>query len=208
MGRPAAAALITYPIEPSQQSPRGIYPSDQNSGMVHCPVKTASIAVMRCGEFQDRDGCAAGCKYAATQAQIAEVNESIKTTYDLDHYSDKTEDCPDCGEKKYKYRQCKSATCAPEGNQRYRHFKSPHANPRRTAAVDDLPNCSECGDEKLGYTGSLCRKCAAKKLGNSRPKRQQGVCTDCGDSAPVSPYDGKCLRCYQRAWRADHRAYA
>jgi hypothetical protein len=43
--------------------------------MIFCPQRLSSIAIMRCSEYQRRDGCGAGCPNAATEDQLIRLNK-------------------------------------------------------------------------------------------------------------------------------------
>ena len=49
----------------------------QFSGEVFCPPRRAHIAILRCAEYQETNGCHVNCPNAATKAQIAEVRQEL-----------------------------------------------------------------------------------------------------------------------------------
>jgi hypothetical protein len=63
---------MTYPPEASQV-PGPLYRRGEPTGMVFCPLRLSSIAVMKCGEYQALHGCGAGCAQAVSAAAVAEL---------------------------------------------------------------------------------------------------------------------------------------
>lgn len=66
-------------------------------GMVYCPQRLSSIAVLRCAEYQRERGCGIGCSHAATREMIGLVECDSKV--DVDAAPDKSV-CPRCGRPK------------------------------------------------------------------------------------------------------------
>lgn len=64
--------------EPGQiDGPIGLPAADEFTGAVWCPQRRSSIAIMRCGEYQARDGCGIGCSQAASEEQLAELAAAV-----------------------------------------------------------------------------------------------------------------------------------
>jgi hypothetical protein len=49
------------------------------TGMIFCPRRSSSIAIMRCGQYQVSEGCQLGCPNAASPADIKKVQAEMKT---------------------------------------------------------------------------------------------------------------------------------
>jgi hypothetical protein len=45
--------------------------------MVFCPMKLASIALMKCGEYQAAHGCGATCAHAVSAAVLEQLRASM-----------------------------------------------------------------------------------------------------------------------------------
>ena len=50
--------------------------------MIFCPKRLSEIAVMRCGEYQMRDGCGFGCKQKASVDAIVEARAAMRVDED------------------------------------------------------------------------------------------------------------------------------
>jgi len=70
---------------------RVIMTKGEPSGMVYCPSRRSSIAVMRCGEYQVRDGCASDCRFGASEKEIERLKSLSSGTKSENPYV-----CPMC----------------------------------------------------------------------------------------------------------------
>lgn len=131
------------------------------TGQVYCPRKMATIAVMRCGEFQQRDGCALGCKNAATTEQLAEVaavrrhaetegvhkGSGVGPKRGLDGRSELPHSYGMC-------RRCKTQEAI---------YKSERLCASCYRYVMQPPLCAACGQQKKSITGKFCVSCGKRK---------------------------------------------
>ena len=87
------------------------YRRGEPSGMIFCPKRLSEIAVMRCGEYQMRDGCGFGCKQKASVDAIVEARAAMR----VDEDRPSPLNCAMCGAAKEtdkgRYcRRCRSST--------------------------------------------------------------------------------------------------
>ena len=160
---------VSFPLEPSQLASGTVYRRGEATGMVFCPRRRAEIAIMRCGEYQQRDGCAKGCANAVPAAALQNLRgEMVKdngaTIGPRETYRGGAHDhgkCVDCGLRPAVYvesGQCHSCYWRERGA-------------RQKAA----PSCSRCGKKKRSNTGVLCTHCAAELRNESGRRRRAGL---------------------------------
>jgi hypothetical protein len=90
------------------------------TGEVFCPRRASHIGEMRCGEYQERDGCQFGCPNAVKPIRIAELKLELRQ-YPLEgrhvqraeyvsrpHY----DHCIECGNEKSPNPSLRCVSCA------------------------------------------------------------------------------------------------
>jgi len=69
--------LYTTAATTHQVAPKGAQRGEP-TGEVLCPRRGAHIAEMRCGEYQERDGCRLRCPNAVNPARLAELKLELR----------------------------------------------------------------------------------------------------------------------------------
>lgn len=72
------AHLLSDPLLPLQTGGNAGLQRGEPSGEVLCPRKKSLIGVMRCGEYQDADGCGAGCSARAAAEDVARARAEVE----------------------------------------------------------------------------------------------------------------------------------
>jgi len=88
-------------ITPEQFMPRALPVGNNDpTGMVYCPQRWSSIAILRCDEYQHNFGCGFACEKAVTPAQVKAVIAQSKReveTEDAAVTPIRGRRCIDCG---------------------------------------------------------------------------------------------------------------
>jgi hypothetical protein len=66
-----------FPLMPAQFVNNAGLWRGESSGEVYCPRKWSHIAVMRCGEYQDRDGCGSTCAAKPAEEDLARARAQV-----------------------------------------------------------------------------------------------------------------------------------
>lgn len=68
---------LNFPIEPVQTLGGAGLQRGEESGEVFCPRKLSHIAKMRCHQYQQENGCGAGCAAAVSEQEIDELRVAM-----------------------------------------------------------------------------------------------------------------------------------
>lgn len=167
---------------------------DEATGMVKCPMKLSSIAIMRCVEYQGALGC--HCPAAATQEQLNE----ILTRIHQDVAEGKEGGARSKFVPKYKIkRSWQTGSC--------------HNCHDRLVEYRKWQLCNRCYDYVRKYGKPWARK---QKIGNRTGTaghytatnvalNPEQICGDCGQRPIVVKYRRQCDSCYAFERRNGYR---
>lgn len=155
------------------------------TGEVFCPQRLSSIAVMRCGEYQEQFKCQFGCPNAAKAVDIGNAKKAMRQLAALGIMKART--------------RAKRRDDGPKARKPRRPYGS----------LLKYDRCISCGENKSLNPSRHCRQCNPG-AGNQRGRKigRYDHCAICGKAKPRSSHPiGRCCSNWKRRtkWKAGAR---